>query len=635
MGSERRGVTGPDPTRFAGPDVLGRSVLVSVGQDPPEPWTCSPRVTVDSDAPDSATAHRLRAAWSRRERLVVELSGRLPPAAQALHRPWWELHPGVTLGGDVWRYLLTANTVDARDGDRFGFAPADRARALGARAAGGEPGDVVTAAGGVWCDGGPLDVFDPAALDEVGVVPAVNLDVGDLAALRLCDPDAALAEDQRRAVTHLGGGACIVAPAGSGKTRVLTERARWLVDGLGVSASAVCLVAYNVRARAEMQERTADLNGLEVRTLNSLALAVCNGTGPFAAPRHHARVSVINEREVRDLVEGLLTDRGVKRRRKAMTDPLAVWVEALNASRLGLRTPAEVERDYAPDVEGFAEIVPAFAEALHQRSVVDFDHQIIRCVDVLLSDPDARAAARRACGVLLVDEFQDLTPAHLLMVRLLAGPAASAFGVGDDDQTIYGYAGASPRWLIDYERWFPGADRHLLHVNYRCPPRVIDAATNLLSHNQHRITKRIEARHGHPDPAGDRSIETRDGPRRWRGCARTRARPPRRGLRQRGHRSAVQSQQHAAGTPDRLGRSRHREHRPSRAVVLGTHRGGRRAGMAETRYQRRQAARRGAGRRSTTTTPGDLTPSGQLDRRTTRPAVAATPRRTRHGRANL
>ena len=191
MGSERRGVAGPDPTRFAGPDVLGRSVLVSVGQDPPEPWTCSPRVTVSSDAPDSATAHRLRAAWSRRERLVVELSGRLPPAAQALHRPWWELHPGVTLGGDAWRYLLTANTVDARDGDRFGFAPADRARALGARAAGGEPGDVVTAAGGVWCDGGPLDVFDPAALDEVGVVPAVNLDVGDLAALRLCDPDAA------------------------------------------------------------------------------------------------------------------------------------------------------------------------------------------------------------------------------------------------------------------------------------------------------------------------------------------------------------------------------------------------------------------------------------------------------------
>ena len=75
-----------------------------------------------------------------------------------------------------------------------------------------------------------------------------------------------------------------MAPAGSGKTRVLTERARWLVRDLGVAPAAVCLVAYNVRARAEMQERTADLDGLEVRTLNSLALAVCNGTGPFVRP---------------------------------------------------------------------------------------------------------------------------------------------------------------------------------------------------------------------------------------------------------------------------------------------------------------------------------------------------------------
>ena len=67
------------------------------------------------------------------------------------------------------------------------------------------------------------------------------------------------------------------------------------------------------------------------------------------------------------------------------------------------------------------------------------------------------------------------------------------FGVGDDDQTIYGYSGASPRWLIEYERWFPGAARHLLHVNYRCPPPVVEAASNLLSHNAHRISKDIEA----------------------------------------------------------------------------------------------------------------------------------------------
>ena len=483
----------PDVGRLAGPDCLGRSVLVLPGQPPPAPWARAPRLTVRTSEPEAGAGRRLRAAWSNRERLVIEVHGPVPHGEPILEAPWWKVHPGVTLGDEVWHHLLTANAVDARDPDRPSFAPLERALALGAQAAGdGEPGDVVSPSGGpAWCDGGPLDSFDAVDLHDAALIPVANLAAGSLAVLRPCEPFADLAPDQRRAVGHLGGGACIVAPAGSGKTRVLTERARWLVRDLGVAPLAVCLVAYNVRARAEMQERTADLEGLEVRTLNSLALAVCNGTGRFVRPAHHGRVEVIDERAVRDLVHGLVGERAPRRRRRAMTDPLAAWLEALSASRLGLQDPAAVERDYAPDVSGFTELAPAYAEALDERGAVDFDHQIVRAIDVLLTDPAARAAARRVCGVLLVDEFQDLTPAHLLMIRLLAGPRAEVFGVGDDDQTIYGYSGASPRWLIEYERWFPGAARHLLHVNYRCPPSVVEAASNLLTHNVHRIAKEI------------------------------------------------------------------------------------------------------------------------------------------------
>ena len=449
---------------------------------------------VETASPDASAGRRLRQAWHGRERLVIEVDGPLPGAGPALEKPWWELGPGLTLPDEVWHHLLTANAVDARDPERLRFAPRDRALEAGARPMPvDKPGDVAIEAGSVWCDGGPLAAFDASDLDGAALIPAANLAVGRLSALRPCEPVADLAPDQRRAVGHLGGGACIVAPAGSGKTRVLTERTRWLVRDLGVEPSAVCLVAYNVRARAEMQQRTADLSGLEVRTLNSLALAVCNGTGPFTRPAHHGRVEVIDERAVRDLLHGLVGERTPRRRRRAMTDPLAPWLEALGASRLGLRDPAEVERDYAPDVEGFTDLAPAYAEALEERGVVDFDHQIVRAIDVLLTDPGARAAARRACSVLLVDEFQDLTPAHLLMIRLLAGPRAGVFGVGDDDQTIYGYSGASPRWLIEYERFFPGAARHLLGVNYRCPPPVVEAASNLLSHNRHRIAKEISA----------------------------------------------------------------------------------------------------------------------------------------------
>jgi DNA helicase II / ATP-dependent DNA helicase PcrA len=94
---------------------------------------------------------------------------------------------------------------------------------------------------------------------------------------------------------------------------------------------------------------------------------------------------------------------------------------------------------------------------------------------------------------LLVDEFQDLTPAFLLLVRLVAGPSQQVFGVGDDDQTIYSYAGATPDHLVDFDRWFPGAAHHALEVNYRCPPGVVDAVTRLLSHNRHRVDKTIHS----------------------------------------------------------------------------------------------------------------------------------------------
>ena len=152
-------------------------------------------------------------------------------------------------------------------------------------------------------------------------------------------------------------------------------------------------------------------------------------------------------------------------------------------------------------------IVPQYADLLDGRGLVDFDQQIIRAIDILLCDPSARAAARRTCGILLVDEFQDLTPAHLLLVRLLAGPRADVFGVGDDDQTIYGYSGASPEWLIGYDKFFPGAQRHELHVNYRCPSEVVAAASNLLSHNRQRIDKQITAK-SQPDSPDRLTVET-------------------------------------------------------------------------------------------------------------------------------
>ena len=130
--------------------------------------------------------------------------------------------------------------------------------------------------------------------------------------------------------------------------------------------------------------------------------------------------------------------------------------------------------EFGGDVEGLADVFPRYRAALERRGVVDFDEQIYRCVEVLLTEPEVRLQAQRRCRLLLVDEFQDLTPAHMLLLRLLAGPTLGIFGVGDDDQTIYGYSGATPRWLVDFDAFVPEARHHALTVNYRCPAPVVD-----------------------------------------------------------------------------------------------------------------------------------------------------------------
>jgi ATP-dependent DNA helicase UvrD/PcrA len=169
--------------------------------------------------------------------------------------------------------------------------------------------------------------------------------------------------------------------------------------------------------------------------------------------------------------------------------------------RLGLRDPAEVEAEFAGEVDGLGDVLERYRSSLAQRRQLDFDEQIVAAIEVLLAEPQTRMAAQAACRVLLVDEFQDLTPAHVLLIRLLSAPDLAVFGVGDDDQTIYGYTGASPDWLIRYAELFPGAGSHALEVNYRCPPAVVAGADRLLRHNRRRIHKVIRARPAPPAAA--------------------------------------------------------------------------------------------------------------------------------------
>jgi DNA helicase-2/ATP-dependent DNA helicase PcrA len=480
------------------PDVtaLGRSAVVGPGQDPPPEWAGCERVEVG--AIDAGAAAELHSAWRERRSLVVELRPGIglddpatPPPERIDGLQPWEWSVGLDLPGERLHHAVWANSVDARRPGTAHWRWSEVASALGAWPAGGGPGDVALGDGRpAVCDGGPLDAGLAARLG-VAVVHRINLEHGSLHPLTASEPvGTVLAPDQLAAVSEARGGARIIAPAGSGKTRVLTDRARVLFGGWGIPPAAVALVAYNVRAAGEMRDRLEDVAGLRIRTLNALGL------------RLSGRPTTIDETEVRRILSGL-----VAFPRRAEADPAAPWIEALSRVRLGLAAPDAVEEELG-DVSDLDRVARSYRRELASREAVDFDEQVAAAIEHLLADPAFRARSQRFARVLLVDEFQDLTPAHMLLIRLLSGPAGSVYAVGDDDQTIYGYAGATPRWLVDFERWFPGSATHSLEVNYRCPPAVVGAAANLLSRNAVRVDKVIRPAGG---PPGD-AAPARSGP---------------------------------------------------------------------------------------------------------------------------
>jgi len=474
---------------FPGPAVLGRGVVVGEGDPVPDGFPAdAPRVIIDTEVlqhPGPATAF-LHHCWATRTPVVIELAiaNDALRAPQTDDRAPWELPHGFTFDLDRLHFLVWANTYDGRGegtpvwwhgvlAQRRGAAPPDPA----VRA------DAIVDGQPVWCDGGPRGPIPTSGgplttVDGARLLHRESVKLGRLTLLGQDAPADDLAPDQLAAVAHTAGAARIVAPAGSGKTRVLTARLRHLVKDRRIEPDLVTAVAYNTRAAGEMRDRLGDVRA-NVRTLHSLGLSICN---------LERRREMIDERDQRTIL-----DRLVRTAKIPNTDPFQVYLDALSEVRLGLRSPDDVAARNPDLDEDFPDVFRRYRAELARRDVLDFDEQIFHALELLLSRPDLREQVQQRCTHLLVDEFQDLTPAFHLLVRLVASPVLQVFAVGDDDQVIYGYAGADPAYLIDFARDFPGADDHPLTVNYRCPPAVVTHAMTLLSHNRRRVVKDIHA----------------------------------------------------------------------------------------------------------------------------------------------
>lgn len=350
-------------------------------------------------------------------------------------------------------------------------------------------GDVKIDGQAVWIDGGPRASFSIAQLNGCRVIHRTALlfhyaTTGNFS-MTTCDryqeeamrtPHDGFTDDQLDAVRHVGGAARVLAPAGAGKTRVVTERLRTLVHAHGHSPLQIVAVAFNKAAAEEMAVRTG-IKTMHFATLNSLGYSIVRGGNGFVKSRRHdttfgTRLVDIGDAQFRSLLTRIFFPK-----RKGNVDRQAL-LDCMNAL-------ARVRMEFvSPEVAGEEVELSTLNESTFQKfetemlaaGMTDFPGQIYNALHVMLRDPVARYFNQLRAATLVVDEAQDLLPAHRALIDLLAGPATNIMFVGDMDQTIYEYNGADPASLRNLVDDLPDCARYQLVTNFRCPPYVVQQA---------------------------------------------------------------------------------------------------------------------------------------------------------------
>lgn len=291
---------------------------------------------------------------------------------------------------------------------------------------------------------------------------------------------------QQAAIAHTEGPLLVVAGPGSGKTTVITHRAAHLTTAMQIAPSSLLIVTFTKAAADSLKGRTAALTGAPVAsritfgTFHALAyrmLRDCNPDQPL---------KLIDEEEQVRLIRSLMRQHGLNLDDDAVTDALAELSRARN--RLGGSAAFAPRGMKEAD---FRLLAGAYEEEKERRGALDFDDLLIRALDLLRSRPQELEEYRRRWRYLMVDEFQDTNEVQFEIVRLLAEPRRNLCVVGDDDQAIYGWRGASPRFLLAFPSLYPECRTVTLNVNYRCPSPVVLASNRLISCNSERFGKSI------------------------------------------------------------------------------------------------------------------------------------------------
>ncbi|MEQ9561746.1 MAG: UvrD-helicase domain-containing protein, partial [Woeseiaceae bacterium] len=299
-----------------------------------------------------------------------------------------------------------------------------------------------------------------------------------------------LNDAQRKAVTAPAEPLLVIAGAGSGKTRVLTHRAAWLIDVEGISPQSLLAVTFTNKAAAEMRGRIESLLAMPV---SHLWVGTFHGLAHRLLRRHWQEAKLPQNFQIIDSDDQL---RLIKRLLKNLELDDTRWVPReiqyfINAQKdEGLR-PQHIDDENDPNRRQFIALYRSYQEVCERGGLVDFAELLLRAHELWRDNAELLAHYQRRFRHLLVDEFQDTNAIQYAWLRLLAGKEGIPFAVGDDDQSIYRWRGARVEHIFRFQKDFPGASVVKLEQNYRSTATILNAANAVIKNNGSRMGKNL------------------------------------------------------------------------------------------------------------------------------------------------
>ncbi len=310
---------------------------------------------------------------------------------------------------------------------------------------------------------------------------------------------------QREAVVHAGSPVLVVAGAGSGKTRVLTRRIAYLVAERDVHPGSILAITFTNKAAAEMRSRVVDLVGNRARlmwvsTFHSACVRILRSE--IDALGYRRTFSIYDDTDAKRLMTLVARDQNLDPK-KFPPRSLLNWVSNCKNE---LVDPAKAGAKASGLDEVHAAAYAEYDKRLRAANALDFDDLIMKTVELFQQHPQVREAYRRRFRQVLVDEYQDTNHAQYLLIKQLCGnlgpddglpddvpriPPGELMVVGDSDQSIYAFRGATIRNILDFGDDFPGARTILLEQNYRSTQTVLSAANAVIKQNSNRPAKRL------------------------------------------------------------------------------------------------------------------------------------------------